>query len=154
MEPKYFDDLEIGAVREHPGQRISAEEIIEFGRKFDPELFHVDPVAAEHSVFGGLVASGVHTVAVWRRMDWEAAQGKGWAVIAGAGFDEMRLRAPVHAGDTIRLHSELIEKIPSRSKPDRGVIRMRETVSNQHDEVVMTMVSMAMVRRRPQDRRA
>ncbi len=149
MEAMYFEDLEIGAVREHPGRMVSAEEIIEFGRKFDPEPFHIDPIAAKQSVFGGLVASGAHTFAIWRRMDWESVQDKGWVLIAGAGFDEMRLRLPVRPGDVMRLHSQLIEKIPSRSKPDRGLIRSRETLFNQHDEIVMTLVGSAMVVRRP-----
>jgi acyl dehydratase len=149
MEPRYFEDMQIGEVWEHTGEPVTAESIIDFGRKYDPEPFHTDPEAARHSFFGELVASGAQTFALWRLLNWHMVQRNGNIILGGAGSDEMRLHRPVRPGDVLRVHSELIEKIPSRSKPDRGIIRARETVYNQDDEVVMTLIGIAVAARRP-----
>ena len=143
---KYFEDLELGTVIEHPGRALSAKEVIEFGKQFDSEPFHVDPVAARDTIFGGLVAGGAHTFALWRRLSWEMLGEYGWATLAGAGFDEMRLARPLKPGDWVRLRTELLEETESRSKPDRGIIKTRQTLSNQDGEVVMSLICTAITR--------
>jgi acyl dehydratase len=148
IRPVYFDDLELSVVREYDGISVSAEEIIAFAKTFDPEPFHIDPIAARETHFGELVASGAHTFALWRRLGFESQRQHGWATMAGAGMDEMRLLLPVKPGDRLCLRAELIDKTPSRSKPDRGLIRTRETVMNQHGNAVISMVCLAIISRR------
>jgi len=146
----YFEDLPVGTVLEHPGRALSGEEIIAFAREFDPEPFHVDREAAEASHFGGLVASGAHTFALWRRLNWETQVRHGWVTLAGAGFDRMRLARPLRPGERVRLRTEVVDKRPSRTRPDRGVIKTRETLFVGSDDAVMTLLCTAIMARRPQ----
>ena len=144
----YYEDIEVGRAHSHPGISITAENIMRCAAAFDPETYHTDPDLARDSPFGGLIASGVHTLGLWRRMSWEAMQPR-WAAIAGAGFEHIRFYAPVRPGDTLGLSAEVIEKTPSRSKSDRGVIRSRDELTNQHGEVVVSLICAAVVLKRP-----
>lgn len=145
---KFFDDLAIGDVRTHAGRSLSELEIIAFAQQFDPEPFHVDPEKARDSHFGQIVASGAHTFALWRRLCYETQVEHGWVTIAGAGFDEMRLPRPVRPDEQLAYRAEVIEKIPSRSKPDRGVVKTKETLTNPAGELVLSMICTAIMSRR------
>jgi acyl dehydratase len=144
----WFDDLSAGQVYTFGAHEMTEAEIIEFATRFDPQPFHVDPVAARESTFGGLIASGWHTGAVMMRMlvdhfiNLEASLGS-------PGLDEIRWPRPVRPGDTLHVRVTVLETIPSRSKPDRGVIRSLTEAITGDGEVVMSMRGMTMLRRRP-----
>jgi len=144
----YFEDMKAGMVHEFAGPRVTREEIIRFAREFDPQLFHLDDEAARRSPYGGLIASGWHTAALVHRLVIEGFV-KDCASLGSPGVDELRWLKPVRPGDAIHVRSEITETIPSQSKPDRGVIKMIYTVTNQKGEVVMTMKGAGMIGRRP-----
>lgn len=126
---------------------VTEEGIIEFAREFDPQPFHLDVGAAEQSVFKGLAASGWHTAAMSMRLfvtgGLKLAGGS-----VGLGVDELRWPRPVKPGDTLRLQTEIMEVRPSKSKLDRGIIRIRNVTTNQRGEVVQTFLASVLVRRR------
>ncbi len=138
----YFDDIEIGSVEDTDSYTVTREEILEFGRRFDPQPFHVDEDAAERSPFGGLVASGWHTAAIAMRLTVDAWFGPGRGSLGSPGVDEIRWLKPVRPGDTLTVHCEVVDKRPLQSRPDRGLVRTKSTVRNQHGEDVMTMVGL------------
>ncbi|MDP6343695.1 MAG: MaoC family dehydratase [Alphaproteobacteria bacterium] len=145
----FFDDLEVGDRLAADGYLMTEAEIVEFGGKFDPRPIHTDPTAARQSLFGGLIASGIHTLAAWNRLRFQAEDGL--AMLAGLGLDEVRYAAPVRPGDRLSLRAECIEKTPSASKPDRGIMRFRHVLTNQRGEETMSLASIMMVARRPAD---
>jgi len=145
---RWFEDIAVGEVRELPGRTVTREEIVAFAREFDPQPFHVDEEAARRSAFGGLVASGWHTAAICQRLVVDGFANT-LASLGSPGVDELRWIRPVRPGDTLVLRVECVETRPSRSKPDRGIVRLRYELRNQEDDIVMTMIGMALVRRRP-----
>jgi len=118
-----------------------------FAAEFDPQPFHLDPAAAQASVFGGLAASGWHTAAVTMRLLVTGGIPLATGVI-GLGGDIAWPR-PTRAGDTLRVESEIVEILPSRSKPDQGIIKVRITTLNQHGEPVQVSTAKLLVFRRP-----
>ncbi len=147
----YLDDFSEGSVFETEGKTVSEAEILEFALKYDPQPFHMDVEAAKAGPFGGLIASGLHTMAIGLRMLLQAQIFAPGASMGSPGMDELRWLKPGYVGDTLRLRGEVIETIPSRSKPDRGVLRYRMTIFNQDGEDVMSMLGMQIVRRRAAD---
>ena len=145
---QYFEDIEVGAVRETGSRTVTKDEIIAFAQKFDPQPFHVDEEAAKSSIYGGLIASGWHTASTMMRLMVDNFV-NGSAGLGSPGFDELRWLKPVRPGDTLRVRSTCIDKTPSRSRPEIGACRYRTEVLNQHDEVVLTMISIGLIRRRP-----
>ena len=145
---RYFDEFEVGDVFKTEPITLDAAEIIDFAVKLDPQSFHVDEQAAKASPFGGLIASGFHTMsAAWGqflRLGLIADSGMG-----GPGLDEVRWPAPVRAGDRLETEVEVLEVRPSRSKPDRGIIRWRFTVRNQEGKTVCTFTGISFIKRRP-----
>ena len=135
-EPRYWEDHEVG--RKYPlgSTSFTAEEIVEFAEKFDPQSFHVDAEAAKSSLFGGLCASG------WHVADKRTALGS-------PGLDELRWLKPARPGDTLTAWVECADKVPSKSRPTMGVIHEHWTAVNQNGELVMTAKGINMVRRRP-----
>jgi acyl dehydratase len=149
MTERYFEDFAVGQVFKPNGRvRVEKEDIIAFARKFDPQPFHLDEEAARHSIFGRLVASGWHTAAMTMsliaRADYRAAGGT-----VGLGFDSLRWPVPVVPGDELHIVSEVLEVRPSRSRPDRGLVKIRTQTFNQNGEVVQEVIGNAMVPRRP-----
>jgi acyl dehydratase len=126
---------------------VTEEEILEFARKYDPQPFHTDPEVAKGSIYGGLIASGWHTCAMSMRMLCDKLLLRA-ASLGSPGLDQIRWLRPVRPGDTLGGFMEVVESRPSRSKPDRGIIKSRWEVKNQDDEVVLTMEGAAMYRRR------
>ncbi|RME68929.1 MAG: MaoC family dehydratase [Alphaproteobacteria bacterium] len=142
---RYYEDLELGAVAYSGEKAVSEEEIVAFARQYDPQYFHVDPEAAKASRFGGLVASGIHNLAIWRRLDHEIASDIAW--ICGVGMDEIRLLNPVRPGDRLRARAECVSKRPSKRDPGRGVVVFRYSLVNQRDETVLSFLSTNLVER-------
>jgi acyl dehydratase len=138
MVPKYFEDFTVGASAEFGSVQVTADEIIAFAKQFDPQPFHVNPAAAQASVYGGLIASGWHTSAMTMRLlvdnfiDGEASLGS-------PGLGPIRWKLPVRPGDVLRVRARITEVRRSTSKPDRGTVVFEVDVLNQRDETVMTI---------------
>jgi acyl dehydratase len=146
--PLYLEDFAPGQVRESAPRKVSRDEIVAFAREYDPQPFHTDDEAAARSVYGGLIASGWQTVSIMMRLLWDTFL-KDTASLGSPGSDEIRWLKPVRPGDTLRARFTIVEVVPSRSKPDRGIVRTSTEVLNQHDDVVMTHKGLGMFGRRP-----
>jgi acyl dehydratase len=145
----YWEDFEAGATLPMGERRVARDEVIAFAREFDPQPFHVDEAAAARSMYGGLIASGWHTVALVMRMMCDSYLNRA-ASLGSPGIDNLRWLKPVRPGDTIRAQRTVMETRASKSRPDMGLVRMRWEVVNQHDELVMTLEGTQMfVRRSP-----
>ena len=144
----YFEDFKPGEVATLGSHTITTTEIIAFARQFDPQVFHVDEEAARQTIFGSLIASGWHTGSLAMRLFCDGVI-KDTASLGSPGIDEMRWIKPVRPGDTLSLRMTVTECVPSRSKPDRGIIRTLLELSNQHGEVVVSIKGMNLIRRRP-----
>ena len=144
----YWEDFYPGQVLEAGGASLSAEEIIEFGKKYDPQPFHIDEEQAKQSVFGGLIASGWQTASLCMRLICDLYLLEA-ASLGSPGIDELRWVKPVRPGDTLSGRMTVLESIPSRSKPDRGMVRSLMELRNQHGEVVLTVKGLSLQGRRP-----
>jgi acyl dehydratase len=150
MNRHYFEDIVVGQRFRSEPFRITEKAIIEFAREFDVQPFHLDHAAAKESVFQGLTASGWHTAAIAMRLFTTGPlQFVGGAV--GLGVDELRWPVAMRPGDALQLETEILEARPSRSKPQRGLIRIRNVMTNQKGEVVLSYMANAMVQRRPNE---
>lgn len=145
----YFEDFKEGDLWDCGSHTITEEEIIRFAGQFDPQPFHVDPAAAAGSVFGGLIASGWHTVCVFMRLTVDAYLHRA-ASIGSPGADEVRWLQPVRPGDTLTARFRVTEMRRSRTKPDRGIMRYFGETLNQRGEVVMTLRGLGMFKTRSQ----
>ena len=145
----HFDDMAPGMRFESLGKTLSEAEILDFAFQYDPQPFHLDVDYAEAGPYGGLIASGIQTIAVALRMMIQARVFAPETVMGSPGVEELKWLQPVRPGDTIRSTGELLDVRASRSKPERGLVRYRMDVLNQRDEVVMTMTSTTIVRREP-----
>lgn len=146
---RFLEDFAVGQVFKPNGRvRVEKDDIIAFARKYDPQPFHLDEEAARQSIFGRLVASGWHTAAMTMnlvaRSEYKPAGGS-----IGLGFDGMQWPRPVYPGDELRIETEVLDVRPSRSRPDRGLLKTRTRTLNQHDQVVQELVGNALVPRRP-----
>src|SRR5438270_4313466 len=146
QEKLWLEDLAVGQQYSSGTHMVTAEEIKEFASRYDPQPFHMDEAAARGTMFGGLAASGWHTAAITMRLSVQSfplASG-----IIGSG-GELRWPWPVRPGDTLQVKSEILEIIPSKSKPDRGVVRVKLTTTNQNGEIVQTFSPRLVVFKRP-----
>jgi len=148
MPGRYFEDFEPGQVVELGSHAVTEQEIVEFARRWDPQPFHVDPEAARESVFGGLIASGWHTGAMWMRLYVDALLG-GASSMGSPGVEELRWLAPVRPGDVLAGRLTVLETTPSERRPDRGTVRIRGEMVNQDGVTVLSMVSRGHFGRRP-----
>lgn len=156
---KYLDDIAIGDTETIGSYRFSAEEIVDFARRFDPQPFHLSEEGARNSLFGRLCASGWHTAAVWMKLmvahferETRAALARGDDLVTvgpSPGFDDMRWLKPVYVDDTITYRNEVIEARPSASRPGWGVLRSRNQGINQHGELVFEFIGTVMWPTRP-----
>lgn len=146
-EPAYLEDLVVGQSFVRGPVVLTAEAIKAFAAQFDPQPFHLDEAAARDSFFGGLAASGWHTAALTMRLMVEGGPPLGWGYVGAGG--EVKWLRPAYAGDALTLHGEVLAITPSRSKPDRGLVRVRLVMRNQRDEVVEEMQANVLVPRRP-----
>lgn len=143
----YFEDFQVGQVYELGSYTVSEEQILTFAREFDPQPFHVDRALAAESIYGGIIASGLHTASIFMRLLYDGLLCRS-ASMGSPGQDELRWLRPVRPGDTLRARGKVEELIPSKSKPDRGLVRKSYEVLNQHGEKVMTMRGLGMFGRR------
>ena len=150
MTKYYLEDFAVGQIFKSGRKRVEKDEIFAFAKEFDPQPYHLDEKAAQQSPFGGLAASGWHTAAMTMRLmvDGEFKPAGG---ILGVGFDELRWPRAVRPGDELYVRSEVLEVRPSKSRPDRGMIRVRNTTLNQNDEVVQVFTGNLLVPRRPSE---
>jgi acyl dehydratase len=144
----WWEDLTPGTVLEFGDVEMTADEIVAFARKFDPQPFHVDAEAAKDSLFGALCASGWHTVSVMMSM-WVANYLAPEASLGSPGVDELRWLRPVYPGDRLRCRVTILDATPSRSRPFMGSVRQQGEVLNQKGEVVMTVLGIGLFRKRP-----
>jgi acyl dehydratase len=147
-EKFYLDDLRVGQRFASGTYLVDEEQIKAFARQFDPQPFHLDPVAAKDSLFGGLVASGWHTASISMRLMVEGGVPIAGGLI-GAGA-EITWPKPTRPGSILRVESEIIEIRPSRSRSDRGIVTVRSETLDQHDEVVQLFTAKLVVFRRPE----
>ena len=143
-----FEDFEPGQVYELGSRAVAEDEMLAFARQWDPQPFHVDPEAAKESVFGGLIASGWHTGAMWMRLYVDSLLG-GEAARGSPGIEELRWLVPVRPGDTLHGRLTVLETSPSPRHADRGTVRIRGEMINQDGVTVMSMVSRGHFGRRP-----
>jgi acyl dehydratase len=144
---EWFDDLEVGMRFKSGEATVSKEDIKRFAAEFDPQPFHTDEAAAEETAFKGLAASGWHTAAIAMRLA-VSVRPFGPHPLLGAGVDDLRWMKPVRPGDTLHLEGEVVELIPSRTKP-QGIARIKWTAYNQDGEAVYTFNPIGIVPRRP-----
>ncbi len=145
---RFLEDVAEGEVSVDGPVEITEEEIVNFGKAYDPQPFHTDAAAAAEGPFGSLIASGWHLAALVMRQIVEAAP-YGSTPILGMGLDELRWLHPVRPGDTLRIRREIVGVKRSASKPDRGVIKTRIEVTNQAGATVMTMTTLTQMPARP-----
>ncbi len=137
MAGRYFEDFRAGDVIDTEGVTVTDSQIMDFAQRFDPQPFHMDAVAAAEGPFGGLIASGFHTLSLTFRLFRDTGAITGTS-LGGSGGDELRWLRPVRPGDTLRVRVEVLEAIPHR-RGDRGTVRLAYTTLNQHGEAVMTI---------------
>lgn len=147
MPDVYFEDIEVGDVQEFGSYEVTEEELLTFAEQYDPQPFHVDREAAEASPFGGLITSGWHTASMTMRMLVDNFLNDS-ASMGALGVDELRWLQPVRPGDVLSVRTEVLDKRPSESMPDRGIVKTRTTTLRQDGEAVLSMESLGMFGRR------
>ena len=148
MPDFYFDDFKVGDQFKSGGITVTEGQIIDFAMRYDPQVFHLDAEAAKDTPYGGLIASGFHTMAFTFRLFLETGVLSSCS-LGSPGIDEVRWLLPVRPGDTLHVVGEVIEIRPSKSRFDRGMIRFRYTNFNQRGEKVLTMIGNQLLLRRP-----
>ncbi len=144
----FYEDLAIGTTRNFGAYEVTREEVMEFASKYDPQPFHLNDEAAAQTHFGRLSASGWHTCSMTMRMMVENMMNEKSAGLGSPGVDQLRWKKPVYPGDTLRCETELIEKRRSASRPEMGIFKSRIRTFNQNDQIVLEMVSNALIRTR------
>jgi acyl dehydratase len=147
----YFEDLVVGAQTEFGSYEVTREEVLEFARKYDPQPFHLSDEEAAKTHFGRIAASGWHTAAMTMAVIARRVVDQQQAGLGSPGIDELRWKKPVYPGDTLYVRGEILEKTPSRSKPEIGSFRTKTIVANQSGETVMTFTSIVLIKRRSAD---
>lgn len=147
---QYFEDMVVGTIARFGRYEVTREDVIDFASKYDPQPFHLSDEEAAKTHFGRIAASGWHTTGMAMRMIVENFKVSKMASLGGIGVDELRWLKPVYPGDVLSLETELMEKKPSRSRPEMGTFKTKTTVLNQNDEPVMVYTTIAMVATRPQ----
>ena len=143
---RYFEDLLVGQVEESVARMVDRDAMLAFARQYDPQYFHADVEDAKRSTFGGVIASGIYTMALWRQLDHEIAHDLAW--ICGIAWDHVRFPRALRAGDTIRARAQCLSKRESRKHAGRGVVVYEYELFNQRDELVFTCRSTNLVERR------
>ena len=143
---RYFDDLKVGDRFKSEPLGVTEKQVIEFAHKFDPQMLHLTRKSAERTIFKGLIASGWHTGAMTMRLFVQTLNFAEGAI--GLGVDELRWPNPVRPGDVLQVETEIVDLRLSRSKPNCGILRLRNVTTNQRGEIVQTMFANAIVPRR------
>lgn len=145
-EARYYEDIVIGEARQSSTRVITRDEMLEFGRRYDPQYFHADPEKALESQFGELIASGIHTAALWRMLDHQISGDIRW--ICGVAWQDVRWPKAVRAGDTLQASYRMLDKRPSKTDPRRGVVECEYRMQNQHGDTVFICRSINLIERK------
>jgi len=145
---QYFEDIEVGRTARFGRYAVTREEVIAFAERYDPQPFHLSDEAAAATHFGRLAASGWHTCAMTMAMIVDNLKVHQQAGLGSPGVDELRWLKPVYPGDVLRCETEVLDKRRSVSRPEMGSFRSRMTVFNQHDEPVLSFISIGLIRTR------
>lgn len=140
-----YEDLVLGEIRYSPPKSISEEAIVTFAKQFDPQWFHVDPVKARKSIFGGLIASGAHLLALWRRMDHDMNGDIDYC--CGLALEDIKFLKAVRADDVLILESRIVARRLSLRK-NCGLVTMAYQMANTTGEPVLTLSAINLVYRR------
>ncbi|MGY8813146.1 MAG: MaoC/PaaZ C-terminal domain-containing protein [Gammaproteobacteria bacterium] len=147
MSNQFFDDIVIGSITEYEPFYVDHEEMLDFNKKWDKLPIHIDDDAARELGHRGIIASGQFTLCIKQffinQSDWRDA------VIGAAGWDDVRFKNPVYAGDNITGRIRCIDKIPSRSKTDRGILKFEIILTNQDNDIVLSLLDSVMIRKNP-----
>ena len=143
----YFEDFREGQVFELGEKTLTKQEIVAFAREYDPQPFHVDEEAAKQSAFGGLIASGWHTAAVFMRLYVDALLHRA-ASMGSPGVEELRWHRPVRPGDALSARLTVLDASPSANNPRRGTVYFVSEVRNGRGETVMTIKARGLFARR------
>jgi len=146
----FLDDLAVGKRFTSGSHTVDVAQIKAFATQFDPQPFHLDEASARETMFRGLAASGWHTAAITMRLLVDGGAPIAGGIVGAGG--EIAWPQPTRPGDVLRVESEIMEVRPSRSRPDRGTVKMRSETRNQRDEVVQTLTATLVVPRRPTTR--
>lgn len=143
LRGRCFEDLEVGQIMNCPGITVTEDAVIEFARRWDPQPFHINREAAKDSIFGTLVASGLHTMLLsyWLYFDSGVVRG---TAIAGLGIEDVKFLGPLVPGDTISIRIRIIDKQAS-SRPGRGKVKLKIETLNHRDAMIFQMSLHALV---------
>jgi acyl dehydratase len=144
---RYLEDFNPGQVFELGSRTVTREEILDFARKFDPQPFHVDEEAARRTPFGGLIASGWHTTAIYMRLYADAVLSDS-ASLGSPGVEQIRWLAPVRPGDTLHGRLEIVDVRASERDPGRGTVLLASELRNQDGRVVLSFRGRGLFERR------
>jgi acyl dehydratase len=145
-DKRHYEDFIVGEVLTYGATLVTAETIIEFARQYDPEPYHLDAELAKDSIFGELVASGVHVAALYRRMNFDAYPNL--TTEGSPGWDELRFIRPTKPGDVLSVRSTVMDMRPLKSRPTIGMIRFKQEIINQHDELKTSLIAVVFFTRR------
>ncbi|MHB8191518.1 MAG: MaoC family dehydratase [Ferrimicrobium sp.] len=149
MKESYFEDYPVDASERFGPIVIDEEEMVAFAQRYDPQPFHVDPIEANASPFGGLIASGWYSCSIMMRHLVERYLSP-ISSLGSPGVDELRWIAPIRGGDRLWLHTRVLEARTSLSKPDRGILRTRVELCSESGDAALSMVAINLVLRRPE----
>ena len=144
----FYEDLIVGSKTSFGHYAVTREEVLAFASKYDPQPFHLSDEAAAQTHFGRIPASGWHTCAMMMAMFVEDAKQLRLASLGSPGIDELRWVKPVYPGDTLSCENELLSKRRSATRPEMGLTRSTMTVRNQHNDVVLTLITNGLIRTR------
>lgn len=147
MTDRFFEDFKVGDRFTSGGMTITEAAIIDFACQWDPQPFHTDPEFASKWTFGGLIASGLHTMAATLRLWLDLGIFRACS-LGSPGIGEVQFPRPVRPGDTLRVVSDIVQLRPSTSRPDRGIARLRQVTINQRGEQVMEQETTVFLKRR------
>ncbi|HEX4114239.1 MAG TPA: MaoC family dehydratase [Stellaceae bacterium] len=145
---RYFEDFIVGEAHELGARTLSQDQLVAFARDYDPQPFHVDPIAAKSSIYGGLIASGWQTVAVFMSLLVNGLLND-TASLGSPGIEGIQWLKPVRPGDRLSARLRVLEATPSKSRPDRGIVKTQGEMTNQAGELVMTIRAVNFFGRRP-----
>ena len=145
---RYFEDYQPGSVHELGSVPVTEAEMVDFARLYDPQPFHTDPEAAKNGPFGGLIASGWQTCALTMQRFVPGYLSPA-SSLGSPGIDELRFAVPVRPGDELSVRATVLSARPSASKPDRGIVRTKLETRNSDGEVVLSMILINLMLRRP-----
>lgn len=148
MKGRWFEEFAVGQHYRTGSRTLTEAEIVTFARQYDPQIIHTDPDGAAQSQYGGIIASGLQTLATTFLLFFDA-EIFGEAFEVGVGVDEMRWTKPVRPGDSLTAEVEVLEARPSRSQPHCGLVKTRIRALNQNGEAVMSLISIDLIKRDP-----